>query len=81
MVWIRSTTTLDAGGIVRKPLHRRIGCASFRNRLAGESRPSDDLPADFLDREDNSSVPDDTVCTLTEVSSAAEATALTSAED
>ena len=81
MVWIRSTTTLMRAALSASPcMVASVAPASSTALRAISAEVTTWRPISAID-DDSSSVPDDTVCTLTEVSSAAEATALTSALD
>ena len=81
MVWIRSTTTLMRAAFSASPcMVASVAPASATALRAISAEVTTWRPISEIE-DDNCSVPDDTVCTFTEVSSAAEATALTSAVD
>jgi len=81
MVWIRSTTTLILAALSASPcMVESVAPASATALRAISDELTTWRPISAIE-EDSSSVPDDTVWTLTEVSSAADATALTSALD
>ena len=81
MVWIRSTTTLMRAAFSASPcMVASVAPASSTALRAISAEVTTWRPISAIE-DDSCSVPDDTVCTFTEVSSAAEATALTSALD